>query len=430
MLVALTTAHGLLAPAAYADLVNIIDDTYNGNVTINTTYPDFTVTTEGRVQPSSGSAVKVGSEGSVDLFTNKGWIYSQNGHGIQNEGHIGTLENTNFINSQNNANLSAYNGLYLGTESQTDHIINKGSINASVSYDMNNPVVVNNAAIYNRGHVGSLTNEQNGRISGNTALQNSGVIDLLQNDGNMESYSIGIISSDINATLINNSTIINKGTIATLNNTGSITSYNYYDSSDSTAIRNSGTITALNNYGTISGSTTAIDSIGTITDLHNEGVIKGDIYVAGNAPLNITGGSSTQGKLTGSAPTPIFGIFAMGPVPVIEDTIGTLSAGGDINFNVGSILLNDNIFTGGTVYNNASKIQVNAPIAINGNYHQKSDATLIIGVADNAVANGDAQDSGYGRLNVTGSAIVDAGSRVNLVQKPAAMPLRTASVTW
>ncbi|WP_258567280.1 hypothetical protein, partial [Enterobacter sp. Colony194] len=66
----------------------------------------------------------------------------------------------------------------------------------------------------------------------------------------------------------------------------------------------------------------------------------------------------------------------------IEDTIGTLSAGGDINFNAGSILLNDNVFTGGTVYNNASKIQVNAPIAINGNYRQKSDATLIIGVAD------------------------------------------------
>lgn len=70
MLVALTTAHGLLAPAAYADLGNIIDDTYNGNVTINTTYPDFTVTSQGQVQPTLGSGIMVGSQGRVDLFTN------------------------------------------------------------------------------------------------------------------------------------------------------------------------------------------------------------------------------------------------------------------------------------------------------------------------------------------------------------------------
>ena len=70
MLVALTAAPGLLAPAAYADLGNIIDFHYDGNVTINHTYPDFTVTNEGLIEPSSGSAVLVGSQGSVDLFTN------------------------------------------------------------------------------------------------------------------------------------------------------------------------------------------------------------------------------------------------------------------------------------------------------------------------------------------------------------------------
>lgn len=401
MLVALTTAQGLLASAAYADLGNYIDFHYNSTVNINTSYQTFTITQDGQIYPNAGSAVVLGSAASVDLFTNQGQIRSFDGHGIASNGYIGTLDNSGEIRA-NNAIGQGFNAIYLGADSQTDNIINSGTIGGS-SYM---GIGVNSASIVNDGSIGTITNNQNSRITGNIALQNNGVIDEINNNGIIDNAISGPIM------MTSGSTIVNNGTINTLNNTGNISNSNYWMSSNPPTIQNNGTLTAINNYGTISSSQVAIDSTTAIESIHNEGVIQGDIYSGGSAPLTITGGEGTQGKLTGA--TSMFNVFAIGPV---AENIGTLGAGGDIIFKSGSMLLNDNVYTGGTVINDAATLQINNPIAINGNYHQKRDATLVIGVADTAIALGDLQDSGYGRLNVTGAATIDAGSRVTLVRQ-------------
>ncbi|WP_312073367.1 autotransporter domain-containing protein [Atlantibacter sp.] len=406
MLVALTTAQGLLATAAYADLGNVIDSNYNGNVNLSTYYQNFTITGQGTVYPPSGSAVALSPTAHVDEFLNQGHINNWNGHGIKSEGFIGTLNNSGSIEINNG--IQSANAIYLSANSQTTNLINSGTI--TNTYDIIFGPSVGNAAIVNDGNVGTFTNLNNGHINGTTALRNNGLIDVFNNDGNIDNANIGPMMP------LSNATIINSGTINTFNNTGIITSSNNYlgPVSSSPAIQNTGTITTINNYGTISSTQTAIQSTNAIENLHNEGTIKGNISVGGTTPLNITGGASAMGTLTGAMP--MFGIFA--PNPIVQETVGTLSAGGDIDFKNGSILLNDNVITGGTVFNSASTLQVNQPIAINGNYHQKQAATLVIGVSDAAIANGDpVLDVGYGRLNVTGTAIIDAGSHVNLVRK-------------
>ncbi|HBU94011.1 MAG TPA: autotransporter outer membrane beta-barrel domain-containing protein, partial [Leclercia adecarboxylata] len=71
----------------------------------------------------------------------------------------------------------------------------------------------------------------------------------------------------------------------------------------------------------------------------------------------------------------------------------------------------------GTVVNEAASLQVNNSINIAGDYHQKAAATLISGVSDLTDARGDLlADTGYGRLNVSGNAIVDAGSSIKLLR--------------
>ncbi|KIU33648.1 hypothetical protein SR38_11045, partial [Atlantibacter hermannii] len=335
MLVALSTAPGLLAPVAYADLGNIIDQSTSANVSISGSYQTFTVTNQGMIYPPNGSAVTIGSTGQVDNFTNNGTINaSWDGFGIENEGYIGTLNNTGSIRNNSGSSLTS-NAIYLGATSQTDNIINSGTIGGN----NHNLPGMGTVTIVNDGSVGTLTNLENGVITGSTALQNNGVIDVLNNDGTINNSNIGPIAP------VSNATIINNGTINTFNNTGKLISNNYYWSSSSVAptIRNIGTITNLNNYGTISSTQIAIDSNDAIENIHNEGTIQGDIYVGGNTPLNITGGAGVQGTLTGSMP--MFGIFVSSPV--IQENVGTINAGGDVNFKIGSILLNDNVITGG-----------------------------------------------------------------------------------
>jgi outer membrane autotransporter protein len=63
---------------------------------------------------------------------------------------------------------------------------------------------------------------------------------------------------------------------------------------------------------------------------------------------------------------------------------------------------------------NASTLQLNKTINVAGNYEQGAEASLILGVASNAVSTGDITDSGYGRLVVAGTANIAAGSTIGL----------------
>ncbi len=69
------------------------------------------------------------------------------------------------------------------------------------------------------------------------------------------------------------------------------------------------------------------------------------------------------------------------------------------------------------VSNLAGTLQVNNQLSITGNYIQSAAATLKLGVGDSAVTStGTTSDSGYGRLTVSGSATITAGSTVALVK--------------
>jgi hypothetical protein len=171
-----------------------------------------------------------------------------------------------------------------------------------------------------------------------------------------------------------------------------------------TGISNAGILGPISNSGLITGSVDAINnsSSGTLGTLTNSGVIAGNITNLSTNDLNINGAAdSSFGTLTG-----------------IGGAMGTISsASSNVNFGSGNLLLDSNINVGSNAVNNAGTavLQVNRSVAITGNYTQGVNATLLVGVADGAHAQGSlAGDSGYGRLVVSGSANVAANSNVTL----------------
>ncbi|MNX57017.1 Outer membrane protein B precursor [compost metagenome] len=196
--------------------------------------------------------------------------------------------------------------------------------------------------------------------------------------------------------------ILNVSSIGTLNNNnGSI-------SGASLAILNTGSIGALNNSGLIMGVNAIANGpsayLGTVT---NSGTIAGTIQNQSSDDLTINGSTgSTFGILTGSSSGQ-----QASDIGLIDNTSS------NVIFGPGNQLLNDNINVGTHSVNNDSTgvLQVNNTIQILGNYHQGANASLILGVYNNAVANGNAAtDSSYGRLVVTGSATIEAGSTIGL----------------
>ncbi|WP_218179700.1 autotransporter family protein [Pseudomonas gingeri] len=320
-----------------------------------------------------------------------------------------------------------------------------GIVNSSSIGTLSNSGTVsgNSAAIVSTGTITSLNNETGGTISGgNTGISNGGNIGTLSNSGTIHGgsssgvynySSIGTLSNSGSISSSSNNGVGNFGTLTSLNNEagGSI-------SGGLTGVYNGGgaTLTSLNNEtgGTISGGQTGIYNAGHIGTLNNSGIITGTQYalydnsaatlgtlinsgtIAGTIrndatqDLMINGGTGSEfGILTGAG---VGGVSA-GNIGQITNSFSNLV------FGSGNLLLNDNINVSGdpthTVSNLAATLLLNNTIHINGNYTQGSSASLILGVADNAVTTGNINtDAGYGRLVVSGSANIASGSTIGL----------------
>nr|WP_318384192.1 autotransporter domain-containing protein [uncultured Enterobacter sp.] len=484
LLVALTSAQGLLAPYAIALPVpsDYTISTVESDVQIANDYATVTVTDQGSVSSGSGAALNVNQGVTLTTLKNDGVISSSNSgnsadvFSLQNAGTIGTIDNTGTISNLNNT-YSSYKSSAVNLTSTSDVTTfnNSGTIigPANSSYYSSSSDYANNAGITNAGHVGTLNNVLDASISGYSGITNTGTIDALNNAGTITNtgsgngngnyyptaavmntgtigslYNSGSITSDNTSNGYDNSGIYNRGTISTLVNDSAIqgASFGIYNDGQINSLTNNGSITGnvvgiynrnisnnngnvgnivnngtisgaygiysynydnganqinLVNTGIISGSQYAVFSSGNGSSglsITNTGVIKGSINSGNGALFEISGGTNNAGVLTGL------------------DGVGDIASTSDVIFRSGSLLLNDNIITNGnTILNDAANLQVNNTLIVSGNYHQNAAAALIIGVSDSAVANGDTTaDSGYGRLNVTGSATVDSGSSVIL----------------
>jgi len=374
---------------------------------VSATCPAVNANTSGQVTWTSGNCAVAASivvpgttglvaSGTLGTLTNTGTISGFH-YGMSNSGNITLLNNTmgGTISASGGNSAGLVNSGTIGTLTNSGTITSSFSNNGNAIYNnagtintLTNSGVINsvNSGIFNGGGtIGTLTNTN--IIAGNRwGITNGANIIVLNNTG-------GAISGHTSG--INNAS---SGTIGTLTNTGTI-------SSNTFGISNTGTIGTLTNSGTISGAIAISNgATGTLSNFTNSGVIAGNIQNSSVRALNINGGTgSTFGTLTG---------FVSGSMGTITST-GTSS---NVNFGNGNLLLNDSVNVGSNTLNNtAATLQVNNAIAVTGNYNQGAAATLQIGVANNAIANGSLTgDSGYGRLVVTGSAIIAAGSSVSL----------------
>jgi outer membrane autotransporter protein len=390
----------------------------NGNV--GTFTNNGTIASVNRYQ--YGSIVEVGTSGVVTNFINNGNIqFVTDGYNF-NSFETGAIDNAGYINTLTNA----VNGNIIGprgisNQGRIDYLNNDGVISASTGAMM--PGMGNNAAIYNSGTIGTLHNTGS-LLSGDSMMPdasgvyNSGTITTLINDNKIESSNSGIHNYGTINTLQNNGRI--HGGIGIFDSTSGTTSIasivnnneisgeyagiymiNYNTTSDATSIVTNGVLSGGQYALYIYGDSSIVN--GADVTLTNTNMVKGNIESRSPTALKINGGTNAVGVLTG-----LDGLNTIG-------TITTSSA--DIVFGTGSLLLNDNIVTNNsTVVNNAASLQVNNNISITGDYHQKAAATLISGISDLATQNDLLADTGYGRLNVSGNAIIDAGSSVNLLR--------------
>ncbi|MCU6669550.1 autotransporter domain-containing protein [Enterobacteriaceae bacterium H4N4] len=394
------------AAQSYAATDMIIDSPVS-NVQIANATDWVHITGQGSITGRPAPALSVNHGVTVNTLTNDGVISNTDtfllftsNNTVQIDGTVDTFNNNGTIT--NNNQYQSGHVVALNASGVVNNFTNSGTLQASSTY------FYGASGIYNQGTMTSLIND--GEINGGGyGVYNSGAIDSLENNGQITATETAIYSNSNNGSTVG--TIVNNGVL----NGGwsGIYLWNYNNQGPSTHIVNNGLLTGgsfalfVN-----SNSSEAV----TIT---NAGVIRGDIYSTSDMPFVINGGTTTQGTLTG-----------------LNDATGTLTSS-NVVFGTGSLLLNDNVntaggmimnlaslnmgepvnMTTGTVVNEAASLQVNNNITITGDYHQKAAATLISGVADLTTANGDVlTDSGYGRLNVTGNATVDAGSSINLLR--------------
>ncbi|MFC7289952.1 autotransporter domain-containing protein [Herminiimonas glaciei] len=349
----------------------------------------------------AGSSYSISNQGLItSLVNNQGGVISDADYAIDNAGSgtITTLLNNGLIK-----------GRYTGFKNDGGNIgsiVNNGAIEGD------------NFGIENRENIGVLNN--NGRIFGGIAgilIYNVGVFTELNNSGTIAGDTFAGVVNYSKITSLNNKPggliqngVYNDsfGTIDTLNNQGTIAGSS--SSTTAYALSNDGHIGTLNNSGLLTSPVDAIylGGTGTIGNFINSGKVAGNIrnYSVGY-DLVIQGGSGTTfGVLTGSS-----GGTGAADIGLIDNPYGQLV------FGAGNQLLNDHInvgTAGNSVVNLDGVLQVNNYINITGDYAQRAAATLNIGVARNAIANGDSADLGYGRLIVSGSAVIDAGSSVML----------------
>jgi outer membrane autotransporter protein len=349
------------------------------------------------------TAFRVANTFTVGSVINNGTISANSSYGISNRGTITSLINSgtiagsiygvlgdsgSSITSLENTSTGTIRGntaILFGNLSTITSLLNSGNI-AGTAYGIQSD---------NGSSITSLENTSTGTIRGNTGI-------LVGNLTPSGTINVGTLT---NAGLINGATNVgvgtsSNGTIGSLVNTGVI-------SGNAGAIGNAGRINTLVNGGTISSNGYAIynSSTGTIGAIANSGLIAGAIANLSSRSLTISGGSgSTFGTLTGVSA----GIGS-------ADAGTIISTAASLYFSSGNLLLNDNINVGGnTVSNTGATLQVNNHLSITGNYNQGTSATLLIGVSNAAVSNGVAADTGYGRLVVSGAAVIASGSSVTL----------------
>ncbi|WP_318378514.1 autotransporter domain-containing protein [Enterobacter sp.] len=403
LLVALTSAQGLLAPHAQAIPSDYTISTAESDVQISHSYDKVIITDQGSANSTNGTALNVNQGVTLGTLANAGNITFQNnglsnvGYALQNAGTIDRLENSGTIASDTNSYSGGYAysaaALYNSGTINTLHntgIITKTNTNSSnYSY--------NDAGIYNRGTINALTND--GTIqSAYFGVFNEGEIGTLTNSntGTITGSIVGIYNRNFvgnNSTHVG--TIINDGIV---NGSFGIYAYNYNNGANAVNIINNGTING-SNYAIYSSGNS-----GSSITITNTGTINGNINSGNGSALEFTGGTNTMGVLTGN------------------NGVGNITSLSDVIFRSGAMLLNDNIAisssnASGTVLNDAATLQVNDAVNITGNYRQNAAAALILGVSDAAVATGDkTTDASYGRLNVSGSANVESGSSVSLAR--------------
>jgi outer membrane autotransporter protein len=290
--------------------------------------------------------------GEVVTLTNNGAIEGDNQSGILNRGAIGTLNNTHRIY-----------GWGRGIDNSSGATIAELNNTGTISSD-------DEAGLSNSGTITTLNNKLGGRIENGLSNNASGIIDTLDNKGTI----VGSSSSNSSYALYN------EGYIGVLNNSGLLTS----------------PVDAV-----------YLDAGSNIGRFINSGKIAGAFRNYSGEPLVLHGGTGTTfGVLTGSS-----GGIGAADIGLIDNPDAQFV------FSSGNQLLNDHInvgMNGYSVINSAGVLQVNNQINIAGNYEQLAAATLNIGVASNAVANGASADLGYGRLIVSGSANVESGSSIML----------------
>jgi len=326
--------------------------------------------------------------GSIGALSNSGTIGTGN-YGISNSGTITTLNNN-------------VGGTIIGSGTGIHN--NGGSIGALSN---SGTIGTGGYGISNNGTITTVNNNVGGTIIGSVTgiannggsigtLTNAGVISGARSSGIWNTSSIGALTNS--GTITGGTGISNSGTITTLTNTAGGTITGHY------GIGNYNTMSALTNNGTISGSQYALYNRGTLGVVTNAGVIAGIIQNATAQDLTINGGTgSTFGTLTG---------FTGGTIGGVGTITNTSS---NVVFGAGNVLLNDSINVGRNAVNNTgATLQVNAPMTITGNYNQSAGATLQVGVGSGAVTNGVLADTGYGRLVVSGTAVIASGSSISL----------------
>ncbi|MCG5045539.1 autotransporter domain-containing protein [Enterobacteriaceae bacterium 155047] len=384
LLVASMATQAMFSPHAYAASGVIIDNAYT-SVQVLSSNPLVHVTDSGSINGTNQTALFLGTSVNVETLTNDGTISGL--YGIYNSGAIDNLTNAGLITSAGNTladNGAIYNAGTIGT------LRNTGTIRTEL---VNN---YGNSAIYNRGSIDTIIND-NDITHSIFGINNQGIINTIENNGQINADTFGILSNDANGTALG--TITNNGLITAGSYGIFITSIN--NQNQATHIVNNGEISS-NGYALFLNANFINNlSANAQVTLTNNGLVKGNIYSNSLAPLSINGGTQTTGTLTGN------------------NGIGSITSyRSDVVFGTGSLLLNDNVTANnGTVRNDAASLQINDAMTVTGNYHQKAAATLISGISDLATHEGSiTADTGYGRLKVTGDALVEAGSQVNLLR--------------
>lgn len=278
LLVALTSAQGLLAPYAFAVPSDYVISSQQYNVQIPAEYQTVHVTSEGTATGDGETALNVGQDAALTSLINDGIITARDGelsntylYGLQNQGAIDIIDNKGSITiTGENGNYSS-SAIILTATSTVGTLINSGTISgpAAGTY-YSNTGYEQGGGISNSGTLGTLKNVTTGVISGRTGVNNRGNIDVLENDGIINSTN-----NNNTGYYYNTGAIYNTGTINTLHNTGTITS-SYF------GVYNIGQIDTLTNNGDITGSVVGVfnrnysdNTLGSTSTIINNGTISG-----------------------------------------------------------------------------------------------------------------------------------------------------------